>query len=110
MKNLLEAIYQLSDWSFGKITSSRDCDDLYMSSKNGLMLCRIICPKKMYKPTFEVFLTMSDGFNGEWLNSNIRKRFCSFKQVIDFLEWIETNSDLSRFHDETYECFKSPSF
>lgn len=81
----------------------------YLCSKNKKMYCRAILPKRDNNLTYGVFITMANEFDGCWSKSPIILHFTTTQQLSDFMEWVDTDIDLS----EIVSCkdiFKIPNF
>ena len=91
MKELTEWAYKLSNWTFVKGSANKSCVEVYMQSKNGKMVCRVTLPRSSDKPIYKVYLNESDGFGGDWSKSLIRSYIFTFRDVVKFVERINTD-------------------
>lgn len=110
MKNeLIDWAYSLNDWNFTKGSINNTCVELYLCSKNKKMYCRAILPKRGVNPTYVVFITMANEFDGYWSKSRISQNFTTIQELSNFMKWVDTDMNL----DEIVNCediFKIPNF
>lgn len=110
MKNeLIDWAYSLNDWNFTKGSTNNTCVEMYLCSKNKKMCCRAILPKCSGKPTYVVFITMANEFDGCWSKSRINQHFTTIQELSDFMEWVDTDINLSEM-DGCEDIFKIPYF
>lgn len=110
MKNeLIDWAYSLNDWNFTKGSANNTCVEMYLCSKNKKMCCRAILPKCSDKPTYVVFITMANEFDGCWSKSRINQHFTTIQELSDFMEWVDTDMNLSEM-DGCEDIFKIPYF
>lgn len=110
MKNeLIDWAYSLNDWNFTKGSANNTCVEMYLCSKNKKMCCRAILPKCSDKPTYVVFITMANEFDGCWSKSRINQHFTTIQELSDFMTWVDTDINLSEM-DGCEDIFKIPYF
>lgn len=110
MKNeLIDWAYRLNDWNFTKGSINNTCVELYLSSKNKKMYCRAILPKRGVNPTYVVFITMANEFDGYWSKSRISQNFTTIQELSNFMEWVDTDMNLDEIVNRE-DIFKIPNF
>lgn len=80
----------LDDWFIAKVSAKKSFFEIYMKSNNKKMVCRIVSPTYWAYKKWQMFISNTDEFDGQWSKSPLNLWFDDFNEMKDHINLINT--------------------
>ena len=84
----------LDDWYVVKVSVNQTCFETYIESNNSKIVCCIISPSYWSFNKWQLFISNTDEFDGQWHKSPIQLMFTEFSELKDYINRINTEEKL----------------